>query len=114
VEAVRVAQEKFGHHTLTGDEVRWGFEHRQIDPARVEALGAKNLFHSINVTWENHEGDGYVTFQKWDGKKWNVVSDWIAPDWKLLRPIIEQSAATYAQQKGIKVRTASDVDAVTN
>jgi hypothetical protein len=23
VEAVRVAQEKFGHHTLTGDEVRW-------------------------------------------------------------------------------------------
>jgi branched-chain amino acid transport system substrate-binding protein len=43
-----------------------------------------------------------------------VVSDWIAPDWKLLRPIIEQSAATYAQQKGIKVRTASDVDAVTN
>jgi branched-chain amino acid transport system substrate-binding protein len=114
VEAVRVAQEKFGHHTLTGDEVRWGFEHLQLDPARVEALGAKNLFHSINVTWENHEGDGFVTFQKWDGKKWNVVSDWIAPDWKLLRPIIEQSAATYAQQKGIKVRTASDVDAVTN
>jgi branched-chain amino acid transport system substrate-binding protein len=114
VEAVRIAQEKFGHHTLTGDEVRWGFEHLQLDPARVEALGAKNLFHSINVTWENHEGDGYVTFQKWNGKKWNVVSDWIAPDWKLLRPIIEQSAATYAQQKGLKVRSASDVDAVTN
>ena len=85
--------------------MRWGFEHLQLDPARVEALGAKDLFHSINVTWENHEGDGYVTFQQWDGKKWNVVSDWIAPDWKLLRPIIEQSAATYAQQKGIKVRT---------
>ena len=63
VEAVRVAQEKFGHHTLSGDEVRWGFEHLQLDPARVEALGPKNLFHSINVTWENHEGDGYVTFQ---------------------------------------------------
>jgi len=114
VEAVRIAQEKFGHRTLTGDEVRWGFEHLQLDPVRVEALGAKGLFHSINVTWDNHEGDGYVTFQQWDGKKWNVVSDWIAPDWKLLRPIIEQSAAAYAKEKGITPRTAADADVVTN
>ena len=102
VEAVRIAQEKFGHRTLTGDEVRWGFEHLQLDPARVEALGAKDLFHSINVTWDNHEGDGYVTFQQWDGKKWNVVSDWIAPDWTLLRPIIEKSAEAYAAEHKIK------------
>ena len=105
VEAIRIAQEKFGHRTLTGDEVRWGFEHLQLDPARVEALGAKDLFHSINVTWDNHEGDGYVTFQQWDGKKWNVVSDWIAPDWELLRPIIEKSAASLCAAEGIKVRT---------
>ena len=91
VEAVRIAQEKFGNRTLTGDEVRWGFEHLQLDPARVKELGAENLFHSINVTWDNHEGEGYVTFQQWDGAKWNVVSDWIAPDWALLRPIIEKS-----------------------
>ena len=58
VEAIRIAQEKFGHRTLTGDEVRWGFEHLQLSPERVEALGAKGLFHSINVTWDNHEGDG--------------------------------------------------------
>ena len=61
VEAIRIAQEKFGHRTLTGDEVRWGFEHLKLDDARVEALGAKDLFHSINVTWDNHEGDGHVT-----------------------------------------------------
>lgn len=114
VEAVRIAQAKFGNRTLTGDEVRWGFEHLQLDPARVEALGAKDLFHSINVTWDNHEGDGYVTFQQWDGKKWNVVSDWIAPDWKLLRPIIEKSAEAYAAEKGITLRTAADADGVTN
>jgi len=106
VEAIRIAQEKFGHRTLTGDEVRWGFEHHQLYPARVEALGAKGLFHSIDVTWDNHEGDGYVTFQRWDGKKWNVVSDWIAPDWKLLRPIIEQSAEAYAKEKGLPIRTS--------
>ncbi|HEV2506712.1 MAG TPA: ABC transporter substrate-binding protein [Mesorhizobium sp.] len=108
VEAVRIAQEKFGHRTLSGDEVRWGFEHLQLDPTRVAALGAKGLFHSINVTWNNHEGDGYVTFQQWDGKKWNVVSDWIAPDWALLRPIIEKSSEAYAAEKGIKIRTAEE------
>src|SRR6202044_2680024 len=111
VEAVRVAQEKFGKRTLTGDEVRWGFEHLKLDPARVEALGAKDLFHSINVTWDNHEGDGRVTFQQWNGEKWKVISDWIAPDWQLLRPIIEKSSEAYAKEKGIKLRTS---DSVTN
>jgi branched-chain amino acid transport system substrate-binding protein len=104
VEAVRIAQERFGHRTLTGDEVRWGFENLRLDEARVAALGAKNLFHSINVTCENHEGEGRVTFQQWDGAKWKVVSDWISPDWQLLRPIIEKSAANYAAEKGIQVR----------
>ena len=106
VEAIRIAQAKFGKRTLTGDEVRWGFENLKIDEARAAALGAKGLFHSINVTWDNHEGDGRVAFQQWDGSKWNVVSDWIAPDWKLLRPIIEKSALNYAKEKNIKVRNS--------
>ncbi|MBB4010009.1 ABC transporter substrate-binding protein [Allorhizobium taibaishanense] len=112
VEAIRIAQEKFGKRTLSGDEVRWGFEHLKLDEAKVEALGAKGLFHSINVSWDNHEGEGYVTFQQWDGKKWKVVSDWIAPDWALLRPIIEKSAETYAKDKGITLRTAADAETV--
>jgi branched-chain amino acid transport system substrate-binding protein len=114
VEAIRIAQAKFGHRTLTGDEVRWGFEHLKLDEARVDELGAKGLFHSINVTWENHEGEGRVTFQQWDGGKWNVVSGWIAPDWALLRPIIEKSAAAYAVEHKIKPRAAADAEGVTN
>lgn len=112
VEAMRIAQAKFGNRTLSGDEMRWGFDHLQLDEKRVEELGAKGLFHSIHVTWDNHEGNGLVTFQRWDGKKWNVVSDWIAPDWELLRPIIVKSAEAYAKEKGIKIRTADDVDKV--
>jgi branched-chain amino acid transport system substrate-binding protein len=114
VEALRIAQEKFGHRTLSGDEVRWGFEHLRLDEARVAALGAKDLFHSINVTWDNHEGEGRVTFQQWDGAKWQVISGWIAPDWALLRPIIEKSAAAYAAEHGIKLRSAADAEGVTN
>jgi branched-chain amino acid transport system substrate-binding protein len=104
VEAVRIAQAKFGHRALSGEEVRWGFENLRLDERRVEELGAKDLFHSINVTCENHEGDGRVTFQQWDGSKWKVVSDWISPDWKLLRPIIEKSAAAYAAEHSIAPR----------
>jgi branched-chain amino acid transport system substrate-binding protein len=104
VEAIRIAQAKFGDRTLTGDEVRWGFEHLQLDPARVKSLGAEGLFHSINVTCSDHEGQGRVTFQQWDGKKWNRISDWIAPDWSLLRPIIEASANKYASEHKITPR----------
>lgn len=111
VEAVRIAQEKFGKRSLTGDEVRWGFEHLRLDPTRVEALGAKGLFHSINVSVANHEGEGRVTFQQWNGTGWKVVSDWIAPDWALLRPIIEKSSLAYATEHGIPVRDPAAEDA---
>jgi branched-chain amino acid transport system substrate-binding protein len=37
-----------------------------------------------------------------------VVSDWIAPDWAFLRPIIEKSAAAYAAEHNIKIRTSDD------
>lgn len=111
VEAVRIAQARFGQRTLTGDEVRWGFEHLRLDEARVAALGAKGLFHSINVTCANHEGEGRVTFQQWDGAKWTVVSDWIAPDWASLRPIIEASATAYAKERGITPRDCAAEEA---
>lgn len=108
VEAIRIAQARFGHRTLTGDEIRWGFEHLHLDQARVEALGAKGLFYSINVTCEDHEGQGRVTFQQWDGNHWSVISDWIAPDWSLLRPIIEKSANDYAKANHITPRQCKD------
>ena len=93
VEAVRIAQAKFGKRTLTGDEVRWGFEHLQLDPKRVEELGAKDLFHSINVTCDNHEGDGYVTFQQWDGEQ-------VERRQRLDRPGLGAAAADHREVRG--------------
>ena len=107
VEAVRFAQAKYGDHTLTGDQIRWGFEHLDLDPTKVQALGAAGLFHSIDVTCSDHEGHGLVTFQQWDGTQWHRISDWIAPDWALLRPIIEASANNYAAQNGITPRNCA-------
>ena len=104
VEALRVAQQKFGQRPLTGEEVRWGFEHLDLDDARLQALGALGLLQRIELSCADHEGGGAVKFQQWDGQKWNLISDWVTPDRALLRPIIEESAARYAAEKGITIR----------
>ena len=104
VEAVRVAQAKFGKRPLTGEEVRWGFEHLNIDDNRLKQLGAYGLLQRLKLSCADHEGGGAVRFQQWDGKKWNVISNWVQADRALLRPIIEKSALQYAKEKGIKPR----------
>lgn len=104
VEAVRKAQSKFGQRPLTGEEVRWGFENLDIDDARLKELGAHGLLQQIKLSCEDHEGGGRVRFQQWDGAKWQVISDWVAADRALLRPIIEESAAKYAAEKKIAIR----------
>ena len=110
VEAVRVGQEHFGKRTLTSEEVQWGFEHLRLDENRIAQLGGKGLLQSIDVTCADHEGQGSVKFQQWDGKKWNVVSDWIKPDRALLRPIIEAAAAKYAAENEITPRSCAETE----
>ncbi|SNR83878.1 amino acid/amide ABC transporter substrate-binding protein, HAAT family [Methylobacillus rhizosphaerae] len=104
VEAVRVAQAKFGKRPLTGEEVRWGFENIRLDDVRLKQLGAYGLVQPLKLSCSDHEGGGAVRFQQWDGKKWQVVSDWVQADRKLLRPIIEESSHQYAKEKGITPR----------
>ncbi|OUY06653.1 ABC transporter substrate-binding protein [Acinetobacter populi] len=104
VEAVRVAQEKFGHRPLSGEEVRWGFENIHLTDERLKELGAYGLVQPLKLSCEDHEGGGAVRFQQWDGTKWNVISDWVQADRALLRPIIEESSQKYAKEQGITIR----------
>lgn len=104
VEAVRVAQARFGKRPLTGEEVRWGFENIKIDDARLKELGATGLLQKLKLSCEDHEGGGAVRFQQWDGQQWKLISDWVQADRALLRPIIEESSAKYAKEKGLTVR----------
>lgn len=104
VEAIRIAQERFGKRPLTGEETRWGFEHLNLDDARLRQLGALGLAQPLKLSCSDHEGGGAVRFQQWDGQKWQLISDWVQADRALLRPIIEESAAKYAREKGLKPR----------
>ena len=104
-EAIRTAQANDGQQPLTGEEVQWGLENLNITPARIRQLGAEGLMSPIKLSCHDHEGGGAVKFQQWDGSTWNVITGWIDSDQSIVRPMIEASAAAYAEEKGIKLRS---------
>jgi branched-chain amino acid transport system substrate-binding protein len=103
-EALRTAMRHFGNQPLTGAQVQWGLEHLTLTAASLKELGAEGLLPPITLSCRDHEGGGGVKFQQWDGTQWTVLTDWILPDQALVRPLVEASAAKYAQEKGIKPR----------
>ena len=103
-EALRTAMRHFGNQPLTGAQVQWGLEHLTLTAARLKELGAEGLLAPFSLSCRDHEGGGGVRFQQWDGTQWQVISDWIAPDQTLVRPLVEAAAAKYAQEKGITPR----------
>jgi branched-chain amino acid transport system substrate-binding protein len=84
--------------------VRDGLEALEIDEARLAELGMSDFTPPLKVTCADHEGDHAVRVQQWDGKKWEFVSDWITPMKDVVRPMIEASAAKYAEENGITPR----------
>jgi branched-chain amino acid transport system substrate-binding protein len=106
-EAIRTAMTKFGNKPLTGEQVRWGFENLSLTAKRLEDLGMKGFMHAIKVTCEDHEGNGPVLIQQWDGKKWSIVSDWIAPIREVVRPKLESAAVEEGKKLGYTMRDCS-------
>jgi branched-chain amino acid transport system substrate-binding protein len=103
-EGIRTAMRHFGNQPLTGAQVQWGLEHLTLTPASLKALGAEGLLSPFSLSCRDHEGGGGVQFQQWDGTQWTVLTDWMAPDQALVRPLVEAAAAKYAQEKGITPR----------
>jgi branched-chain amino acid transport system substrate-binding protein len=103
-EALRTAMREFGNQPLTSAQVQWGLDHLTITGARIKELGAEGLMPPLTLSCRDHEGGGGVKFQQWDGKQWIVLTDWIATDQALVRPLVEAAAAKYAQEKGITPR----------
>lgn len=103
-EAMRTAMGKFGNEALSGEQVQWGMEHLDLTEKRIEELGATGLLRPVTVTCANHEGDGPVYIQQWDGTKWVKASDWIAPMSDVVRPLVEEAAMAYAKENNIPIR----------
>ena len=107
IEAIRTAQAKFGNKAMTGDQVRWGAEHLNIDPARIKALGFEGMMQPVKTSCTDHVGANKARIHTWDGKKWSYSSDWYAADKALIRPMVEASAKKYAAEKNIEARDCS-------
>jgi branched-chain amino acid transport system substrate-binding protein len=107
IEAIRTAMAKFGNKPLTGEQVRWGFEHLNLTDKRLEELGMKGFTHPVKVSCEDHEASGPVLVQQWDGKKWNLVSEFIAPMREVVRPKLEEAAVEEAKKLGYQMRDCS-------
>ena len=103
-EAIRTAQEHSGKKPLRGEEVQWGYEHLNITNERIKELGAEGLMVPVQLSCGNHEGQGDVRIQQWDGAHWQFVSDWIRPNRAMLDEMYKESALAYAKEKGITPR----------
>jgi branched-chain amino acid transport system substrate-binding protein len=105
-EAIRTGM-KGAKTAPTGEQVRWGFENLNLTDKRLDELGMTKFTYPIKVSCEDHEGSGPILVQQWDGKKWNIVSDWIAPMKDVVRPKIEAAAVDEAKKLSYAQRDCS-------
>src|SRR5439155_263040 len=107
VESIKSAQGKYGKRAVTGEEVRWGAEHLNLDAGRIKALGFGDIVQPLKTSCRDHAGVHRGRIHTWDGKQWTYTSDWLEADKKVEQPLIEASARAYAAEKKITPRDCS-------
>lgn len=110
VEALKNAQRihnKVGK-TVTGPEFRDGYEALDITDAKLKEIGIHGMSAPFKMSCAKHDGSEMFRMMQWDGKQFQMVSDWVpAPDPKFIRSLIEESAAKYAKENSITPRKCS-------
>ena len=96
-EAVRTAMDKYGNRPITGSELRWGFENLDITADRWAELGFPGAAQPIKLSCSDHSGQAPVWIVEWDGAKFVKVSDPIDSNRELVRGMLEEAAAAYAE-----------------
>jgi branched-chain amino acid transport system substrate-binding protein len=108
VEAIRVAQEKYGKgRALTPEQVRWGFENLDLTADRLRALGFGAIMRPVKTSCGNHMGDDWARIVQWNGSKWDVTSDWYRSDKTYVSPLVTEYARKYASDKKLQVRACT-------
>ena len=108
VEAIRVAQEKYGKgKVMTPEQVRWGFENLNLTQARLNELGFGKILRPVQTSCSNHLGTDWARVAQWDGSGWKVVSDWYQADKSMVEPLVKEYGEKYAKEKNVKMRTCN-------
>ena len=109
IEAVRRAQERFGKgKVMTGEQVRWGLENLALDQKKLDALGFAGVMRPISTSCADHMGSTAVRVETWDGKKWNISSDYIEADEQIIKPMVKAAADKYLAEKKLTRRSPAD------
>ena len=106
-ESIKAAQGKYGKRPVSGEEVRWGAEHLNLDAAKIKALGFGDIVQPLKTSCKDHAGVHRGRIHTWDGKHWSYTSDWLEADKKFEQPLIDASAKAYAAEKKITPRDCS-------
>jgi branched-chain amino acid transport system substrate-binding protein len=104
IEALRNAQRIHNKNgkTVTGPEFRDGYEALDMSEARLKELGIQGMLSPFKMSCAKHDGAERWRMMQWDGKKFEIVSDWMpASDPAAIRRQIEESAAKFATENKI-------------
>jgi len=104
VEAIRTAQAKTGKKVVTGSDVRLGFENLDITAARIKAMGFEGMLQPLKTSCADHTGVYSGRIQTWNGKSWEITSDWYTADRSVIDPIVKAGAMKFAEEKKITPR----------
>ena len=99
VEAIRTAMSRFGNKPMTGEQVRWGLENLNLSADRIKQLGFEGELKPIKLSCADHEGARTGRIETWDGKAWNITSDWYTSNDEVIEPLVKETAAKYAADK---------------
>ncbi|MEO6660789.1 MAG: ABC transporter substrate-binding protein [Burkholderiaceae bacterium] len=109
IESVRRAQERYGKGKhMTGEQVRWGMENLNLTQAKLDALGFKGVMRPLSTSCADHMGSTAARIETWDGKKWNITSDYFEADDQILKPMIKAAADKYLADKKLTRRAPAD------
>jgi len=98
-EAIREAQKHFGVAGVNAEQVRWGLENIKLTEARLKELGLAGLAAPIIGSCADHEGGGSIFIHQWNGSDFDVVTDLIPPMTDVVRPMLEEAAVKYIEDK---------------
>ena len=62
-------------------------------------LGLAGFTAPLKGSCKDHEGAGAIFIQQWDGENWTRVSDLIPPMTDVVRPMLEDAANKYLEDK---------------
>ncbi len=105
-EAVKVAQKMYGVAEITPSQMRDGLENLVMNDEIAAAIGFGGFGPNFEVSCANHGGPGLAAVQQWDAanQKWNLITDFMAPDMDVIQPLIDEDSAAYAAENNITPR----------